>query len=230
MSRTLIAALVVASASGLALADGFFDFNSNDGGFTTSNADGQDWAWNGWSWSVGSQTSVGTGWLTSPSMTVDGAGTVTGAFVHRYNFESGFDGGQVQYTTDGGANWFTVTQDMLTLVTYSNTISGSFGNPIGTQQAYSGASDGYANMLFVTTGFTLGTGAAPYVNGAAALFNGGETIQIRFSANWDSSVQAGAPNWELDEFRIANATVVPTPGVAALLCMGALATGRRRRA
>lgn len=236
MNRALLASLAIASAAGLAQADSFFDFNSGDGGFTSSNATGQTWTWGtvpaapggGNAWSVGTQGSVGSSWLTSPVLTVDGAGTVSGAFVHRFSFESTFDGGQMQYTTDGGANWNTVTEDMLTIVSYNATISSSFGSPIGGQRAFSGTSAGYSTPAYLTTGFTLGTGVSPFAVGSAAAFSGGESIQIRFSANWDSSVTSSDPNWQIGEFRLVNASV-PTPAAAAVLGMGGLFIGRRRR-
>lgn len=238
MNRALLASLIVASAAGLAHADALIDFSVTDGGFTTSNSGvtAQSWNW-GTSpaapggvnaWSVGQQSFVGSAWLTSPVMTVDGAGTVTGAFSHRFAFEYLFDGGQVQYTTNGGANWNTVSASLMTIWTYNATISPNFSSPIAGQQAFNGTSLGYGTPAYLTTAFTLGTGVSPFAVGSPAVFSGGESIQFRFSAHWDVSALGLVPNWQIGEFRIVNASI-PTPGAAAMLGLGGLASLRRRR-
>ncbi len=63
-------------------------------------------------------------------------------FRHAYDFEASFDGGVVEYSTNGGGSW----SDAGSLAVnngYNGTLSGSFGNPLGGRNAFTGMSSGY---------------------------------------------------------------------------------------
>jgi hypothetical protein len=105
-------------------------------------------------------------------------------FRNNYATESGFDGGVLEISINGGP--FT---DILaaggSFVSggYNRTISTSFGNPLGGRQAWSGSSSGY-----VTTVVNLPTAA----NGA--------NVQLRWRMGTDSSVSS--TGWRVDSVEV----------------------------
>lgn len=216
--------LVASVAAGVAQAQTNFDFSANSGGFAAGTG---SWTYGAGAWTLAGQSFVGTTTLTSPPIVITGSGTVTGTLTHRHGFENTFDGGQIQFSTDNGGTWNTVPQDLITGVTYTQTIATTFSSPIGGQRAFSGQSAGFANSEFVTSTFTLGIGTSPYSTGVARPFTNGEVVQIRLFSAWDSSVTGSTPNWQVTGMTVAN--VIPAPGAAAMLGLGGLMVGRRRR-
>lgn len=105
-------------------------------------------------------------------------------FRQSYAFESGYDGGVLEIKIGAGA--FT---DILTaggsFVTggYTGAISGSYSNPIGGRQGWTGSSGGY-----VTTTVSLPAAAS------------GQTIQLRWRAGSDTSV--GSTGWHVDTITV----------------------------
>ncbi len=69
-------------------------------------------------------------------------------FNHAYSFETsstsgiGFDGGVVEYSTNGGASW-TDAGSFFTHNGYNQTLSSAYDNPLKGRNAFSGASRGY---------------------------------------------------------------------------------------
>ena len=63
-------------------------------------------------------------------------------FAHAYDLESGFDGGVLEYSINGGATWFDAAP-LIEVNSYNGTISSGFGNPLGGRQAFTGTSHGY---------------------------------------------------------------------------------------
>ena len=219
-----LAMLVAAAAAGVAQAQTNFDFTSNNGGFVDVNG---RWTHGSGAWTLTGQASVGTTSLTSPAITITGSGMVTGTLTHRHGFENMFDGGQIQFSTDNGNSWNTVPQDLITGATYTQTIDAGFSSPLSGQRAFSGQSTGFANSEFVTSTFTLGTGTSPFSTGVPRFFSNGQVVQIRLFSAWDSSVTGSNPNWQVTGMTVAN--VIPAPGAAAMLGLGGLMVGRRRR-
>ncbi len=203
-----------------------WDFNSDDGFWTTQTVSGSEsWSWSPGSWLVGNTPNVGLTYLISPAVT---AGFALGAVVinHRYNFEPNggncFDGGAASYRVNGGA-WNPLDfSDFFFLVGNTGTVSNNFGNPLGGREAWCGNSGGFV------------------FSARAGFINPGDVYQLRLEAGWDNSLQASAPNWEITRVKafgfqeIPDPTVVPEPSTVALLAtglvgMGAAAIRRRKK-
>lgn len=110
------------------------------------------------------------------------------SFRNQYTTESGFDGGVLEYTTNGGTTWTDVITGGGTFVSgsYNATISSSFQNPIGGRMAWSGTSTGYVDTV---------------VNLPAAVYR--QTVQFRWLMASDSSV--ASTGWRVDNVQITNA-------------------------
>lgn len=201
-------------------------------------ASSEGWALtSGWEWKSGDgvlelsgSPSVGSTTLTSPDFIVETSGTVTVTVSHRFSFQNTFDGGQFQYSTDGGTVWHTIPQNLIAGETYNRTISTTYtDNPIKGQRAFSNFSTGWTDGAYVTSVATLGTGDFPYEEGTAATFNAGDVISFRFLAGWDEDLNSA--HWGVDAVAVTNVKLVPEPS-AALLAGGAAAgllLSRRRR-
>ncbi|HMZ79510.1 MAG TPA: hypothetical protein PLL06_07410, partial [Acidobacteriota bacterium] len=97
-------------------------------------------------------TTVASNALISPSIALPAGSTgVTLSFRHAWNFESPWDGGVIEISTNAGSTW----TDAVTLGAtfaqggYTGALNSS-GNPLSTRQAWTGAQSGY-----VTTTATL---------------------------------------------------------------------------
>ncbi|MFO0784349.1 MAG: hypothetical protein U0636_11775 [Phycisphaerales bacterium] len=233
--QSLRAALALAAAGVAApvMADMTFDFNSSNGGFTSSlNTASFDGPWGysasggssgsgGWS-TLGQGSNIGhscTTDLTSDVMTVTADGNVSLNFDQRYSFEvdSGgkWDGGGLYISRNGGA-WTFVNSGAFLSNGYSGTVDGwAQGSQLGGQLAFVGTSDGYSSGAFINSSANLG----PFLSG--------DTLQIRFRAAYDSNTVAGTPSWAIDNVFITN--VVPGPGAAILMAAGGLVGLRGRR-
>ena len=106
-------------------------------------------------------------------------------FWHFFNTEAGistaYDGGVVEISTDGGANWIDLGPQ-LSGQGYTHPIAGTYGNPLAGRAAFAGNSGGY-----VRTDADL----TPYA---------GQNVLIRFRLGTDSSV--GHVGWYIDEVAI----------------------------
>ncbi|HEX5732498.1 MAG TPA: HYR domain-containing protein [Blastocatellia bacterium] len=122
--------------------------------------------------------------LHSPQIPIVGsAATLT--FRQNRNMENNFDGGVLEVSTDGGANFADILAAGGTFAVggYNGTISVNFGSPIGGRQAWTGNSAG-----FVTT----------TVNFPASF--AGDTVILRFRRATDSSVSG--QGWRVDTISI----------------------------
>lgn len=122
-------------------------------------------------------------------------------FRHAYGFEdsstgaSMYDGGVVEYSTDGGVNW----NDAGSLFInngYNGTLSSGYGNPLGGRRAFGGESNGY-----ISSRLNLQSLA-------------GRNVRFRFRIGTDSSFDDYG--WFIDDIRIYTCstsapTSTPTP-------------------
>jgi hypothetical protein len=234
--RLLVVASVLAIAPDL-FSQTTFNFNSNNGGFTTSSA-GPNVTDGGWIY--GSNVGVGGsgGWsvagyaagfpnnnsasLTSPTLTVSATGAVGLQFDSRFTFESGFDGGLVKISINGGAfQELTAAGGSFSAFGYNGTVSGGQSGISGS--AFTGVSSGYATPSYNTSIASINLTA-------------GQTIKFQFFGSWDPATIGNnpdfsdqTPNWVIDNVSVSNA--VPEPqtyaGIAGLAMLG-WATYRRR--
>ncbi len=122
-------------------------------------------------------------------MTGDVAIPATGAlmqFNHAYFFENNstsfFDGGVVEYSTNGGATWLDAGSMIIAGQTYGGTISSSSGNPLGGQSAFVSDSFGYtASQLNLSS-------------------LAGQNVRFRFRIGTDSSIDD--LGWFIDDIRV----------------------------
>jgi uncharacterized repeat protein (TIGR01451 family) len=122
--------------------------------------------------------------LTSPSYTIPNAETQL-SFWHNYNLENLYDGGVVEVSTDGGANWIDL-KDKITQNGYTGLISGSYGSYLSGRQAFTGN-----NTTFAKTVVDLDS----YRN---------QTIKLRFLMAEDNSLSA--PGWYVDDVLLKSET------------------------
>lgn len=126
--------------------------------------------------------------LTSPPIDLTGQSGAILAFQNWYDTESGWDGGVVEISTNGGASWEYVPDD-----DYDTTMG--CGNSI-TEPAFSGSNGGWElEMLDLT----------PWA---------GNTVQVRFRFASDCTINS-YPGWYIDDVAILGDTALaPQPPVA----------------
>ncbi|MCE9619209.1 MAG: hypothetical protein K8R92_04800 [Planctomycetes bacterium] len=226
-----IFALAVAGVASPVLGDVSINFNSNDGGFSSSfntAAFEGPWVWSptggaagtgGW-YTVGQSDDVShscTTDLTSSVFTVSTTGAVQLSFDHHYSFENGWDGGAVFVSHNGGA---------YTMLDNSAFVSNGYNGAL--------TGWGYGSELAGAAAVFSGESAAEsssFMNSLANLgsFSAGDTISIRFRAAFDSNTRAGLPSWSIDGLDISNVVPVPFPGATAVLAIAGSMVGLRRR-
>jgi len=102
-------------------------------------------------------------------------------FRHAYDFESGFDGGVIEYSTSGGSVW--ADAGLLAVNNgYNGTLSSSFSNPLGGRSAFTGSSSGY-----IATRINLTSQA-------------GNPLLLRFRVGTDTSVDD--LGWLIDDVQV----------------------------
>ncbi len=102
-------------------------------------------------------------------------------FNHAYGFESGFDGGVLEYSTNSGSSW-TDAGSLMDGNGYDSTLSTSYGNPLGGRSAFTGLSHGY-----ISTRLNLSSLA-------------GQNVMFRFRMGLDSSGYVWG--WWLDDIQV----------------------------
>jgi hypothetical protein len=168
----------------------------DNGGWTKSALTGSaNWAWSTTqaqtpthSWFSASQTTVSDRVLVSPSFVVNGSTALS--FWHTYSFESQgmnfYDGGTLEYTTNGGSTWTVLPDLAFTAGGFNATINANFSNPIGGKRAWSGGTIGAMTQVTATL---------------ASL--AGKTVQLRWHAgDDDGNANTG---WYVDSVTITNA-------------------------
>lgn len=155
-------------------------------------------------------------YLISPSLAV-GAGPFSFTFQHAYLFEASSttnrDGGVIELSTDGGANWVDIGASVSP--GYSGTITTVSASPLAGRSAFVGTSPGYPALATATA--SLGTTYA------------GQNVMIRFRLGSDQAT--GSPGWSIDNLAFSGLTgtpfldVVADPGPCALVGVGGAAPG-----
>jgi len=111
------------------------------------------------------------------------------SFWHRYNTEEGWDGGVVEISTNGGANWTDLGANM-TQNGYNSSMGTGSNNPLGGRAAFSGASGS-----FIQTKVNL----AAYAN---------QTAMFRFRAASDDNTAPAGGGWWVDDILLRSVAVV----------------------
>jgi hypothetical protein len=122
--------------------------------------------------------------LTSPSVTIPSTNAQV-AFRHNYNTETGYDGGVLEISQQGGA--FTdilAAGGVFSAGEYGGTLDASYGNPVGSRPAWTGSSAGW-----ITTSVDLPPGAP------------GRTILLRWRFGSDDGI--GGSGWYVDTVAIS---------------------------
>lgn len=124
--------------------------------------------------SIGDYSIARTAGVTLPS----------GAFLrfrHAHSFETGFDGGVVEYSTNGGTTW-NDAGPLFVNNGYTHTLSTIASNPLGGRRAFSGVSHGYYSSRLNLSRLA------------------GRSVRFRFRIGADSSV--GGLGWFVDDVRV----------------------------
>jgi hypothetical protein len=137
--------------------------------------------------------------LVAPPQNLSSTSQLT--FWHRFNFESGFDGGVVEVSTDGGATWVDVLAGGGSFVSgaYNGTVSPSFNSPIAGRQAWTGGSSTARTDSMTQVVVNVGAFA-------------GLDVRIRFRLACDPFAPGSLPGqgWWIDDVQFTN-TVVEGP-------------------
>jgi hypothetical protein len=119
------------------------------------------------------------------------AGSVL-TFWHRFTTESGWDGGRLEVSTDGGSTWAQVPGSAFLSGAYNGTTSGTYGNPIP-GPAWTGTGGSGNSFLEVRVDMTAYAGS---------------NVRVRWALGTDSSVTG--EGWWVDSVSLTGACV-PTP-------------------
>ncbi|MBS1789304.1 MAG: exo-alpha-sialidase [Acidobacteria bacterium] len=158
-----------------------------------------DWVWSTTqsqtpthSWFSASQTSISHRALMSPVFGVNANTTLS--FWHTFNFETNaggttfYDGGTLEYSTNGGSSWTVMPDAAFTAGGFNATISTGFSNPIGGLRAWGGG--------------TIGAMTQVTVNLASLA---GNNVMLRWREGDDSS--AAGTGWFVDSVTVTNAGI-----------------------
>lgn len=142
------------------------------------------------------------GSLVSPPITA-GTGPMTVTFSHRFSFEftpasgatpaQAFDGGVIEFSTDGGATWTDV--GLLVNPGYNQTLTTGGTNPLQGRRAYGGTNPSFPGTDNITMFF--GTKLA------------GKTFQLRFRLGADA--RDGSSGWQIDDVKFSGIVGTPFP-------------------
>jgi len=123
------------------------------------------------------------------------AGTPYLHFKHAFDFEydlgGTYDGGVIEYSTDGGATWINDPMLIDAGQTYGGTIALGYGNPLAGQPAFVGTSHGYNSSRL---------NLAPLATGSP--------VQFRWRLGTDSGIPASG--WFLDDVRVYTCAATST--------------------
>jgi len=166
-----------------------YDFEADNGGFTGDN----DWEYgeitggpgsghsgvNGWGTVLSGPYTVGPllSTLITPEFEIGTDGILT--FWHWYATESGYDGGNIKISVNGGVDWDLLNPDD----SYDGTISSSYENPIGGEEAWYGESGAWVQESFDLSSYAS------------------QPVMFKFDFGSDNSVVDG-DGWYIDDFHM----------------------------
>jgi hypothetical protein len=101
-----------------------------------------------------------------------------------------YDGGLLDVSTDGGTTWTQIATGLLT-EPYDGAITSSFGNPLSGRSAWCGDPRPYAKSV---------VDLQPYA---------GASVKLRFRLGHDRLPHRAAPNWAIDDVRVAGCSLPP---------------------
>ena len=140
--------------------------------------------------------------LVSPPITA-GAGNLTISFGHRFAFEftpasgatpsQAFDGGVIEFSTDGGATW--TDFGLIANPGYTTTLLTGGTNPLAGRRAYGASNPSFPSADRITM----------FIGNRLA----GKTFQIRFRIGTDSNTGGGG--WQIDDVRFTGIVGTPFP-------------------
>lgn len=116
-------------------------------------------------------------------------------FSHKYNLESGFDGGVVEINVNGGG-WTRITKNRFIQNGYNATMRADSFTPLQNEDAFTGNSSGY--IISVVD--------------LATFVSNGQNFQIRFREVNDQT--GGVDGWYVDDVLVCSVTSVPTVNLA----------------
>ncbi|RYZ52507.1 MAG: hypothetical protein EOP49_09330, partial [Sphingobacteriales bacterium] len=114
------------------------------------------------------------------------------SFWHRFDTETGWDGGVVEISTNGGTVWRDLG-DAMTIGSYNGTLGPALTNALAGRNAFTGNS------------------GTSFMNTVASLRNyAGQNIKLRFRFGSDNNTAGAGPNtgWFVDDIRVVNQAVV----------------------
>jgi hypothetical protein len=141
----------------------------------------------GVNWTAAGGAGVKYSSLISPAVAVGVDGPVTLKFTHRYNFETGWDGGAVFVRVNGGAATYVPTGSF-SLNGYVSDLSGPNHVPPD-----SSISSVFTGGLLVFTNQSTDYSVPTLIESVANLgeFTAGQTISVEFRGGWDESTTSG---------------------------------------
>jgi hypothetical protein len=145
--------------------------------------------------------------LVSPPLIASATDPVVVKFDHTYDFElsdAAYDGGVIEFSTDGGSTWADVTTITGVTPGYTAAITTASHNPIGGREAFTGKNPANPSTDSVTLDF--GTHLA------------GMTFQLRFRIGSDDA--QGAGGWTIDNLAVTGITNTPFPALVPNNCNG----------
>jgi Zn-dependent metalloprotease len=151
-------------------------------------------------------------YLTSPDITVGAASDLAGSarlsFTHSVETEIGFDGGTVQISKDGGANWINVPASAYEFnepTVLATTAAGST-NPLQGKDGFTGTDGGKTQSDWGTSIIDLSDPALAVANGS--------TINVRFAIGRDGC--GGVIGWYVDDIKVTTCKTGVAATVAAV--------------
>jgi hypothetical protein len=180
-----------------------FDFEDGAQGWTSgSNLGPNTWALSGANpntgvqhWHTDDVDEPSDTFLTSPAMAIPGnLSNLTFRFFNFQNFEvppppDCWDGGMLEVSTDGGANFVEVVDADLLTDPYDGPLRNDSSNPLGNRDAWCGAPQPYTDSRVDISGLA-----------------GEANVVFRFRVGTD--VAAGAPGWDIDDIAVAGCNAI----------------------